>query len=95
MSDHAARGPIYISAGEPSGDLHASEVVRVIKAREGCDVIGMGGPLMHEAGARLHQTIDRMSAIGFAEVVSSVPRHVAQFARTRTLFRRERPSVAT
>ena len=47
---------IFISAGEPSGDLHAANLIRSIRRRvSGTDVefVGYGGAKMAGAGAEL------------------------------------------
>ena len=42
---------IFISAGEPSGDLHGANLIRAIQAeRPNTQFVGYGGPLMAEAG---------------------------------------------
>jgi len=43
---------IFVSAGEPSGDLHGARVVRGLRERYPHAVIeALGGPRMAEAGA--------------------------------------------
>jgi lipid-A-disaccharide synthase len=45
---------IFISAGEPSGDLHAAGVVRALRRRyPAASIEALGGPRMEEAGATL------------------------------------------
>ena len=45
---------IFISAGEPSGDLHAANLIRALQRRvPGAHFDGFGGARMAEAGARL------------------------------------------
>ncbi|MGH7193080.1 MAG: lipid-A-disaccharide synthase, partial [Candidatus Saccharimonadales bacterium] len=46
---------IFFSAGEPSGDLHAANLMRALRARmPGAEFMGYGGPEMAAAGCRLH-----------------------------------------
>lgn len=86
---------VFVSAGEPSGDAHAAEVVRRLFAdQEGIAVDGIGGPRMEEAGARLIARMEDLSAIGVAEVLRSVPAHVALLARLRRRFTLERYDLA-
>ena len=45
---------IFISAGEPSGDLHGANLVRTLKKLEpGIEVCGLGGPRMAAEGCDL------------------------------------------
>ena len=46
----------YIIAGEASGDLHASNLIRGLRAEDPeADIRGWGGDLMREAGAALQR----------------------------------------
>jgi len=83
----AAHGSYYFSVGEPSGDVHAARVVEELRRRGITAITGVGGPHMQGAGARLEHTIDGMSAIGLAEIVTSIPHHARQLSRARKLLR--------
>ena len=51
-----APGPmrIFLSTGEPSGDLHAANLIRALRRRlPEAEFVGYGGPRMAEAGGRL------------------------------------------
>lgn len=64
-----------VSAGEPSGDRHAADVVELLRA-EGTEVAGVGGPRMAAAGAELLAGLDDLSAMGLAEAVGTLPAHL-------------------
>lgn len=66
---------VLVSAGEPSGDAHAAEVVAVLRAA-GADVEAVGGPRMAAAGARLVADITGLGAMGLAEAAATVPAHL-------------------
>jgi lipid-A-disaccharide synthase len=67
---------IYISAGEPSGDLHGAGVVEALRKRfPGATIESTGGPRMAAAGAMLRHSIDRCDAMGLIEVAKTLPRH--------------------
>lgn len=73
---------ILVSAGEPSGDLHGAPVVAALRQRfPGVTIEGCGGPRMAAMGLETIAGIDRLSAMGFLEVVRSVPRHAALLRR--------------
>ena len=45
---------IFLSAGEPSGDLHAANLIRSLRRRwPDAEFVGYGGPRMAEAGANV------------------------------------------
>jgi lipid-A-disaccharide synthase len=86
---------VYVSAGEPSGDLHASRLVSALLAREpSLEIFGMGGPRMREAGCEIVQPIDQLALMGFAEVFWGLPRIWRAFGRLIGLIRERRPDVA-
>jgi lipid-A-disaccharide synthase len=63
-----------IVAGEVSGDLHGSGVVRELrKKRAGISVFGVGGDLMKKEGMEILHHISRLSVMGFAEVIRHLP----------------------
>lgn len=69
---------ILVSAGEPSGDVHGAPVVAELRKRyPGVKLEGPGGPRMATMGLEIITGIEQLSAMGFLEVVRSVPRHAA------------------
>ena len=63
----------YILAGERSGDLHASNLVKSLKAKDPNAIIrGMGGALMKEAGTELFCEYNKVSYMGFLEVFLNI-----------------------
>ncbi len=59
---------IFISAGEPSGDLHASALVRKLKERlPDARFVGMGGSLMAAEGVELIHSFEEDAVVGFLE----------------------------
>lgn len=59
----------YIVAGEASGDLHASNLIKAIKEKDpGAQFRGCGGDLMQQAGAELLMHYKKMAFMGFWEV---------------------------
>jgi lipid-A-disaccharide synthase len=67
---------IFISAGEPSGDLHGAGVVRALRTRYPNAMIeALGGPQMERAGATLRHRMEGLAAFGLVEVVSKLRAH--------------------
>jgi len=63
----------YIIAGEASGDLHGSNLIKALKAKdEGADIRCWGGDLMQAAGGALVKHYKEMAFMGFLEVLQNV-----------------------
>ncbi len=61
---------VMIVAGEVSGDMHATKVMKEIKKiRDDISFFGMGGRRMKEAGADLIYDPTKLSTIGFVEAL--------------------------
>lgn len=64
---------IYIIAGEASGDLHASNLVKEIKKLSpGVSFRGWGGEKMKEAGVELVKHYSETAFMGFVEVIANL-----------------------
>jgi lipid-A-disaccharide synthase len=69
---------LAIVAGEASGDLHAAEVLRELKALDpGIESFGIGGDLLAGLGMRLVHHAREMGIVGFFNVL----RHLRMFRR--------------
>ena len=65
---------VFISVGEPSGDLHAAKLVLSLKnASPSINFIGNGGDKMANAGVKICNHINQMSVMGFTEVLKRLP----------------------
>lgn len=82
---------IFVSAGEPSGDLHGAPVVRALRRQfPGATIEGFGGPRMAEAGATILWPMDRYTVIGFVEILTKIPAHIILLRTMARRFRSER-----
>ena len=82
---------IFVSAGEPSGDLHGAGVVQALRDRfPGAEIDAFGGTAMAAAGARVLFPMEEYSAMGFIEVIESIPKHLRLLRTLRRRFERER-----
>jgi lipid-A-disaccharide synthase len=60
----------YIIAGEASGDLHASNLIKALKSQDkDADFRAWGGDLMKNAGAKIVKHYKSMAFMGFVEVI--------------------------
>ncbi len=79
---------VFISAGEPSGDLHGAPVVQALLRRfPGATIEGFGGAKMAAAGATIFWPMDRYTVIGFVEILAKIPAHVALLHAMARRFR--------
>ena len=63
----------YIIAGEASGDLHGSNLIKAIKAKDNHAVIQCwGGDLMQAAGGTLVKHYRDLAFMGFVEVIMNL-----------------------
>lgn len=83
-----------IVAGEPSGDLHASQVVHQLKARcPDITLFGMGGDRMEKASVKLDFHIRDSAVMGFADVITVLPMFLRKQAYLKRRIRAERPDA--
>ncbi|MBL7818153.1 MAG: lipid-A-disaccharide synthase [Saprospiraceae bacterium] len=63
----------YIIAGEASGDLHGSNLIKALKMKDPqADIRAWGGDLMAEAGADIRKHYRDLAFMGFLEVVKNL-----------------------
>lgn len=63
----------FIIAGEQSGDLHGSNLIRELKKADGkAEINCWGGDLMEEAGAELLMHYKKLAFMGFVAVVKNI-----------------------
>jgi lipid-A-disaccharide synthase len=84
----------FVSAGEPSGDLHGANLIAAIRScQPDTQVLGFGGPMMAAAGAELLYPLTELALMGVRRVL----RHVPTFFRLADLaercFRARRPDA--
>jgi len=64
---------LYIIAGEASGDLHGSNLIKALKARKtDLDIRAWGGDLMEGAGANIVKHYRELAFMGFYEVLLNI-----------------------
>jgi lipid-A-disaccharide synthase len=85
---------IFISAGEPSGDLHGANLVRALQAQQpGVDCVGFGGPHMEAAGCRLLYPLTQFAVMWFLRVLANIPVFLGLLSRADRYFRHQRPDA--
>jgi len=82
---------IFVSAGEPSGDLHGAGVVQALRARHpDATIEALGGPRMAAAGAQIRYPMEGLAAFGLVEVVTKLRAHLRLLRALRADFRSHR-----
>ena len=64
---------IFVPTGEPSGDLHAANLIHSLKKhRSDVEVVGFGGPKMEAAGATLIYPLVNLAVMWFVRVLLNI-----------------------
>jgi lipid-A-disaccharide synthase len=85
---------IFLSTGEPSGDLHAANLIHSIRRRvPNAEFVGFGGPRMTEAGARLLFPLVDLAVMWFLRVLLNLNKFIALVNEAEQYFRDERPDA--
>lgn len=85
---------IFLSAGEPSGDLHAANLLESLRKRmPDAEFVGFGGPRMEAAGARLLYPLVELSVMWFLRVLLNIHVFFRLLKQAEDYFRDEKPDV--
>ncbi len=90
----ARKRTVFFSAGEPSGDLHGANLIRALSERNPqVECVGFGGPLMQEAGCRLHTDLTALAVMWFLRVLLNIHVFYRLLRGARRFFREQRPDA--
>ncbi len=86
---------IYLIAGEPSGDLLGSRLMRALRKKTGDQVefYGIGGDTMETEGLKSLFDISELAIMGLAEVIPSIPRVLKRIRQTVSNIKEIRPDI--
>jgi lipid-A-disaccharide synthase len=85
---------LFLSAGEPSGDLHGSNLIHALKRDDPTiQITGFGGPKMTAAGAELLYPLTELAVMGLRRVVRHLPTFFRLAAIAERRFRVARPDA--
>ncbi|NPV01685.1 MAG: lipid-A-disaccharide synthase [Brevinematales bacterium] len=89
-----AEKTFFFSAGEISGDAHASELIGELSAMGRYDFVGLGGKQMFEAGLRsAFGDVSTLSTVGFVESLNFIGKKV-RLLRNSVEFLKKNPPAA-
>lgn len=85
---------VLIIAGEASGDLHGSNMVREVMNRDpSIAFFGVGSRKMRDAGVRILADASEISVVGATEVLTHIGAIYRVYARLKKFLREERPDL--
>lgn len=85
---------LFLSAGEPSGDLHAANLARALLNRcPDARLVGLGGDRMTAAGVRLRYPLTDLAVMWFGKVIRHLPQFFRLARQTEVYFRRHKPDA--
>ena len=86
---------VYLIAGEPSGDLLGSRLMRALRAKTGgrVEFFGLGGDTMEAEGLKSIFDISDLAIMGLVEVIPSIPKVLRHIRNTVADIERVRPDI--
>jgi lipid-A-disaccharide synthase len=85
---------IFVSTGEPSGDLHAANLVRALRSRwPEAEFVGYGGPHLARAGVQVLYPLVDLAVMWFGRVLLNLHKFVALLWCADRYFRAHRPDA--
>ncbi len=85
---------IFLSAGEPSGDLHGANLIHALRRLDSTvECVGFGGERMEAAGCWLLYPLCRLAVMWFLRVLLNAPRFLRLLRDADRFFRDERPDA--
>ncbi|GAB4138062.1 MAG: lipid-A-disaccharide synthase [Thermogutta sp.] len=85
---------LFFSAGEPSGDQHASELLREMRTLDDTvRAVGFGGPRLRAAGCELFEDLTQHAVMWFRRAGGALPYYRRLYLQAETFFREQRPDA--
>ena len=85
---------IAILAGEPSGDLIASQLMSYISSKvNNIEFVGVGGPLMKQKGLRSFFDYSNLSLYGVFQVIPNIPKLIFLRFKLINYLKNEKPDI--
>lgn len=85
---------IFLSAGEPSGDIHGANLIRELRKLDPTlECVGFGGDHMRAVGCRLLFPLVQLAVMWFARVLASAHKFLGFLSLADRYFRHQRPDA--
>jgi lipid-A-disaccharide synthase len=87
-------GTLFFSVGEPSGDLHAANLIRALRHdMPGVNFAGLGGPRMRAAGCDVVCDLTQLAVMWVGRVLAQLPRFRRILRQVDRQFEESPPSA--
>jgi lipid-A-disaccharide synthase len=89
MREMIFKNPIFICAGEPSGDMYAALLIkRLKKTTPNLKIYGVGGDKMRKSGVEVVEDYNKLMAFGFSKgILSSFRNYKVYKKKCRAMYR--------
>lgn len=90
---------IFLSVGEPSGDLHGANLIRELASKnqlagnDSIEFVGFGGPRMQDAGCELHTDLTQHAVMGIFPVIKKLPEFLRLARQAKEYFQEQKPDA--
>lgn len=85
---------LFISAGEPSGDLHGANLTKALKRIDpSMRCVGFGGDRMRDAGCELLYPLTKLAVMWFLRAILNIFTFISLLNRARRYFREQKPDA--
>jgi lipid-A-disaccharide synthase len=86
---------VYLIAGEPSGDLLGSRLMRALKHKTKGQItfMGVGGETMHDEGLKFLFDIRDLAVMGLFEVIPSIPKILGHLNEIMADIQKKKPDI--
>ncbi len=85
---------LFISAGEPSGDLHGANLIKALKRiNPSITCVGFGGERMEEAGCRLLYPLTKLAVMWFVRAILNIFTFLRLLNQAKRYFREQKPDA--
>ena len=85
---------VFLSAGEPSGDLHGASLIEALKALDpNVKVTGFGGPRMEAAGAKLLFPLTSLAVMWFFRAILNIFTFLKLLKQAKQTLENEKPDA--
>ena len=92
MSSHILH--LFFCAGEPSGDLHAANLIRQLQIRcQPIKAVGYGGPRMAAVGCQLQADLTELAVMWFGRALANLHKFWDLAGRADRYFQHHRPDA--
>ena len=85
---------VLLVAGEASGDLHGSHLVRALRERDSAlEIFAVGGEALKREGARIIFDVARIAGMGLTELAGNLTSLWRAYSQVKKNLREQRPSL--